>query len=53
MTKVLIMRTNGQVARAASALLLKHPDVNLTLFLRRLQTLKGLLRNNGDAYDKA
>ncbi len=31
------MRTDGQVARAASALLLKHPDVNLTLFLRRLQ----------------
>jgi|WetSurMetagenome_2_1015567.scaffolds.fasta_scaffold248893_1 hypothetical protein len=46
------MRTNGQVARAASALLLKHPDVNLTLFLRRLQRLKRLLRNIGNAYDK-
>jgi hypothetical protein len=46
------MRANGQVARAATALLLKHPDVDLTLFLRRPQRLKRLLRNNGDAYDK-
>jgi hypothetical protein len=46
------MRANGQVARVATARLLKHPDVNLTLFLLRLQALKGLLRNDGDAYDK-
>jgi hypothetical protein len=36
------MRANGQVPRVATALLLKHPDVHLTLFLRWLQTLKGL-----------
>jgi hypothetical protein len=37
----LILRADGQVARVAPALRLKHPDVDLTLFLRRLQTLKG------------
>ena len=42
MTKVLILGANGQVARVATALFLKHPDVHLTLFLRRSQRLQGL-----------
>lgn len=32
MTKVLILGANGQIARVATALFLKHPDVYLTLF---------------------
>jgi hypothetical protein len=35
MTKVLILGANGQIARVATALFLKNPDVHLTLFLRR------------------
>jgi uncharacterized protein YbjT (DUF2867 family) len=42
MTKVLILGANGQIARAATALFLKHPDVHLSLFLRRPQRLKEL-----------
>ena len=34
MIKVLILGANGQIARVATALFLKHPDVYLTLFLR-------------------
>ncbi|OGW34929.1 MAG: NAD-dependent dehydratase [Nitrospirae bacterium GWD2_57_9] len=57
MTKVLVLGANGQVARVATALFLKHPNVHLTLFLRRPQRLKGLPSDRvqvieGDALDR-
>jgi uncharacterized protein YbjT (DUF2867 family) len=57
MTKVLILGANGQVARVATALFLKSPDVHLTLFLRRAQRLQGLASNRvhvieGDVLDR-
>jgi uncharacterized protein YbjT (DUF2867 family) len=42
MTKVLILGANGQIARVATALFLKHPDIHLTLFLRQPERLRGL-----------
>jgi len=56
MTHVLILGANGQIARVATALFLKHPDVHLTLFLRRTQRLRGLPSNQvhvieGDVLD--
>jgi len=42
MNKVLILGANGQVARVAADLFLKHPNVHLTLFLRRAKKLKVL-----------
>ena len=57
MTKVLILGANGQVARVATALFLKRPDVRLTLFLRRAQRLQDLTSNRvrvieGDVLDR-
>ena len=42
MTKILILGANGQIARLATALFLKHPDVHLTLFPRQPERLRGL-----------
>ena len=57
MTNVLILGAHGQVARVATALFLKHPDVWLTLFLRRAQRVKGLASDRahvieGDVLDR-
>ncbi len=57
MTNVLILGANGQVARVAISLFLKHPDVHLTLFLRGAQRLQKLPANRvhvieGDVLDK-
>jgi len=41
MTKVLILGAHGQIARVATALFLKRPDVLLTLFLRQPERLRG------------
>jgi len=43
--KVLILGANGQIARVATDLFLKHPDVHLTLFLRRVKRLQGMPSN--------
>ena len=56
MTNILILGANGQIARVAIDLFLKHPDVHLTLFLRRVKRLKVLLSDRvnvieGDAVD--
>jgi uncharacterized protein YbjT (DUF2867 family) len=51
MSKVLILGANGQIARVATALFLKHPDVHLTLFLRRARRLQGLPSNRVDVID--
>jgi uncharacterized protein YbjT (DUF2867 family) len=42
MTRILIIGANGQIARVATTLFLQHPDVKITLFLRRAKQLKGL-----------
>ena len=42
MTKVLILGAYGQIARVATGLFLKHPDVHLTLFLRQPERLREL-----------
>jgi nucleoside-diphosphate-sugar epimerase len=56
MTNVLILGANGQVARVATALFLKLPDVHLTLFLRRAQRLRAPSNQvhviEGDVLDK-
>jgi uncharacterized protein YbjT (DUF2867 family) len=56
MTNVLILGANGQIARVVTDLFLKHPDVHLTLFLRRATRLNGLSSNRvnvieGDVLD--
>lgn len=40
MTKVLILGAHGQLARHTTPFFVKHPDVSLTLFLRRASRLK-------------
>ncbi len=40
MTKVLVLGANGQVARNTIPFLLEHPDVTLTLYLRRARRLE-------------
>jgi len=40
MTKILILGANGQVARHTIPVLLKQPDVELTLYLRRADRLR-------------
>jgi uncharacterized protein YbjT (DUF2867 family) len=40
MPKILILGANGQLARHTTGFLLKHPDVQLTLHLRRANRLK-------------
>lgn len=40
MTKVLVLGANGQLARNTTRVLLEHPDVSLTLYLRRASRLK-------------
>ena len=57
MTKVLILGANGQIARVATALFLKHTDVHLTLFLRQPGRLRGLASDRvhvieGDVLDR-
>lgn len=42
MTNVLILGANGQIARFATAFLLKRTDVRLTLYLRNSQRLKNV-----------
>lgn len=39
MTRILILGANGQLARNTIPFLLQHPDVELTLYLRRAQRL--------------
>lgn len=56
MTKVLILGANGQIAREAIDLFLKHPDVRLSLFLRRSRRLQALVSDRvqvieGDVLD--
>jgi uncharacterized protein YbjT (DUF2867 family) len=48
-TRVLILGANGQIARVATDLFLKHTNVQLTLFLRRAQRLKDRLKDIGHA----
>jgi uncharacterized protein YbjT (DUF2867 family) len=40
MTNVLILGANGQLARNTTPFFLQHPDVHLTLYLRRANRLK-------------
>ena len=40
MPKILILGANGQLARNTTPFFLKHPDVHLTLYLRRANRLK-------------
>jgi uncharacterized protein YbjT (DUF2867 family) len=40
MTRVLVLGANGQVARNTIPFLLEHPDVTLTLYLRRARRLE-------------
>ncbi len=40
MARVLILGANGQLARNTTAFFLKHPDVRLTLYLRRASRLR-------------
>jgi len=40
MPKILILGANGQLARNTAPFFLKHPDVRLTLYLRRASRLK-------------
>ena len=40
MPKILILGANGQLARNTTEFFLKHPDVQLTLYLRRANRLK-------------
>ncbi len=40
MPKILILGANGQLARNTIPFFLKHPDVHLTLYLRRANRLK-------------
>ena len=40
MPKVLILGANGQLARHTTGFFLKHPGVQLTLYLRRAYRLK-------------
>ncbi len=40
MSKILILGANGQLARNTTPFFLKHPDVRLTLYLRRANRLK-------------
>jgi uncharacterized protein YbjT (DUF2867 family) len=40
MPKILILGANGQLARHTTPFFLKHPDVHLTLYLRRANRLK-------------
>jgi uncharacterized protein YbjT (DUF2867 family) len=40
MPRVLILGANGQLARNTTALFLEHPDVQLTLYLRRANRLR-------------
>lgn len=42
MTNVLILGAHGQIARAATELFLKEPDVALTLYLRNARRLKNI-----------
>lgn len=56
MTNVLILGAGGQIARVAIALFLQHPDVRLTLFLRRSQRLQAFISDRvqvieGDVLD--
>ena len=39
MTRILILGANGQLARHTLPYLLAHPDIQLTLYLRRAQRL--------------
>ena len=39
-TKILVLGANGQLARNTIPFLLKHPDVTLTLYLRRADRLR-------------
>ncbi|HMD90142.1 MAG TPA: NAD(P)H-binding protein [Anaerolineaceae bacterium] len=40
MPKILILGANGQLARNTAPVFLKHPDVHLTLYLRKANRLK-------------
>lgn len=40
MTRILILGANGQLARNTTGFFLRHPDVHLTLYLRRANRLK-------------
>lgn len=40
MPKVLILGANGQLARDITKFFLKHPEVQLTLYLRRANRLE-------------
>lgn len=40
MPRILILGANGQLARNTTPFFLKHPDVHLTMFLRRANRLK-------------
>jgi uncharacterized protein YbjT (DUF2867 family) len=40
MPKVLILGANGQLARNTTRVFLNHPDVQLTLYLRRANRLR-------------
>lgn len=51
MIKILILGANGQIARVATALFMKRPDVRLTLFLRRAKRLKGLPTDRVDVIE--
>ena len=51
MTKVLILGANGEIARVATALFLEHPNVHLTLFLRRARRLQGLPADRVDVVE--
>jgi len=40
MSKILVLGANGQLARNTTPFFLKHPDVQLTMYLRRANRLK-------------
>ncbi|GFO67785.1 NAD-dependent dehydratase [Geomonas limicola] len=51
MTKVLILGANGEIARVATTLFLEHPNVHLTLYLRRARRLQGLPADRVDVIE--
>lgn len=58
MTRILILGANGQLARHTTPVFLQHPQVQLTLFLRRAQRLTNpdparVRIAEGDATDRA
>lgn len=59
MTHILIIGAHGQIAQVATKVLLTHPEVSLTLYLRRAARLRGRWPQDrvalveGDATDEA